>query len=32
MARNLNQGDTDVGTYFTSLSKLWQELDLVDEF
>ena len=32
MTRNLNQGDTDVSTYFTSLSKLWQELDLADDF
>ena len=32
MAQNLNQGDTDMSTYFTSLSKLWQELDLADDF
>ena len=32
MAWNLNQGDIDLGTYFTFLSKLWQELDLVDDF
>lgn len=32
MARNLNQGETNVTTYFTTLSKLWQELDLDDDF
>lgn len=32
MARNLNQGDIDVVTYFTPLSKLWQEQNLTNDF
>ena len=32
MARNLNHGDSNMFVYFTSLNKIWQELDLEDDY